>query len=86
MTDWNQLREIVTAPDNLPVLGLIPALAFFLWCGVRQARANDALIAKLEGHPPKRSGRGAPGEPDDPAWEQMLPVWPYLLRVEFLAA
>lgn len=76
MPDWNQLREIVTAPDNLPVIGLIPALGFFLWYGVRQARANDALITK----------GGGRTEPHDPEWDRTLPVWPYLLRVEFLAA
>jgi hypothetical protein len=78
MPDWGQLREIVTAPDNVPVLGLIPALGYFLWLGWRQARANDAWIEALS--------CGAEAPATESRGDRLVPVWPYLLRVEFLAA
>ena len=82
--DWTQLWEITSAPDNVPILGLLGAVGFFLWYGIRQARANDRLIAKLA------SGEGADHhrktQPFKPGWETEVQVWPYLLRIEFLAA
>jgi hypothetical protein len=84
--DWGQLGEIATAPDNLPVFGLFGAVAFFLWYGLRQARANDRLIEKLEADPElARTGRRKT-QPYEDGWEREVQVWPYLLRIEFLAA
>jgi hypothetical protein len=45
--DWRQLWEICSAPDNVPIVGLIPLLAFYIYLAVKQARANDQLIARL---------------------------------------
>ena len=28
--DWRQLWEICSAPDNVPIVGLIPLLAFYM--------------------------------------------------------
>ena len=28
--DWRQLWEIVSAPDNVPIVGLIPLLIFYI--------------------------------------------------------
>lgn len=77
MVDWAQLREIVSEPDNVPVIGLAGALAFFVWYGFRQARRNDRLIE----HPESGIARNEDGE-----LESRLPVWPYLLKLELLAA
>jgi hypothetical protein len=49
--DWNQLWEIVSAPDNVPIIALIPLLAFYMYLAWRQAHANDLLIAELETNP-----------------------------------
>jgi hypothetical protein len=46
--DWRQLWEIVSAPDNVPIVALIPLLAFYLYLAWKQAQANDALIGELE--------------------------------------
>jgi hypothetical protein len=45
--DWRQLWEIASAPDNVPIVALIPLLAFYIYLGVKQAHANDQLIAQL---------------------------------------
>ena len=49
--DWHQLWEIVSTPDNVPIVALIPLLVFYIYLGVKQARANDALIEQLETDP-----------------------------------
>ena len=45
--DWHQLWEIASAPDNVPIVAIIPLLAFYIWLAWRQARANDRLIEQL---------------------------------------
>jgi len=47
--DWRQLWEIMSAPDNVPIIALIPLLAFYIFLAWRQAHANDLLIEQLEG-------------------------------------
>src|SRR3981189_1535926 len=47
--DFN-FRQIVTKPDNVPIVGLIFLLAFFVWYSIREGVLNDRRIA---------AGRGA---------------------------
>ena len=49
--DWHQLWEIASAPDNVPIVGLIPLLAFYIYLAWKQAHANDELIEQLETDP-----------------------------------
>ncbi len=32
--DWRQLWEILSAPDNVPIIALIPLLAFYIFPGL----------------------------------------------------
>ena len=84
--DWHQLWEIVSAPDNVPIVALIPLLAFYIYLGVKQARANDQLIAQLETDPALAKTHHRKTWPFRPGWQKEIHVWPFLLRVEFLAA
>ena len=45
MTDFD-FREIVTKPDNVPIVGLIILVGFFFWFGLRRTVINDARIAQ----------------------------------------
>lgn len=45
MTDYD-FRDIVTKPDNVPIIGLIYLVAYFTWLGLRRAVINDARMAK----------------------------------------
>jgi Cytochrome b(C-terminal)/b6/petD len=45
MTDWD-FRDIVTKPDNVPIVGLIILVGFFTWLGLRRAVINDARMAQ----------------------------------------
>lgn len=36
--------EIVTKPDNIPIVGMLILVLFFTWVGLRQALRNDRLI------------------------------------------
>ena len=84
--DWHQLWEIASAPDNVPIVALIPLLAFYIYLGVKQARANDQLIAQLETDSALAKTHHRKAWPFRPGWQKEIHVWPFLLRVEFLAA
>jgi hypothetical protein len=71
MTDYD-FREIVTKPDNVPIVGLIVLVGFFNWVGLRRAVINDSRMAL-----------GLPNlEELDP--EKTL-TWPDLVYTELIA-
>src|SRR6516164_8459544 len=84
--DWRQLWEICSAPDNVPIVGLIPLLIFYIYLAWKQAHANDVLIEQLEGDPALAKTHHRKTWPFRPGWQKEVHVWPFLLRIEFLAA
>lgn len=66
-------RKIVTKPDNVPIVGLLFLVVFFLWLSMKQAYDNDARI---------EAGK-LPNEAVD-SKEKIL-VWPDLVYIEFIA-
>ncbi|MDT4954493.1 MAG: hypothetical protein QOJ02_2631 [Acidobacteriota bacterium] len=86
VSDWHQLWTIASAPDNVPIVALIPLVAFFTWLGIKQAQDNDRLIERLEKDPQLAKTHHRKAHPWRPGWARDLHVWPYLVRVEFLAA
>jgi Cytochrome b(C-terminal)/b6/petD len=84
--DWRQLWTISSAPDNIPIVAMIPLVAFFTWLGLRQSRKNDELIEELEADPQLAKTHHRKTLPWRPGWAREVHVWPYLVRVEFLAA
>jgi hypothetical protein len=44
MTDYD-FRDIVTKPDNVPIVGLMVLVGFFTWVGLRRAVINDERMA-----------------------------------------
>ena len=43
-TGLQNFLEIVTKPDNIPIVGLLILVVFFSWLGLKQAFENDKLI------------------------------------------
>jgi hypothetical protein len=84
--DWRQIWEIVSAPDNVPIVALIPLLGFFIYLAWKQAHGNDELIAELEADPALAKTAYRKTWPFRPGWQKEVHVWPFLLRIEFLAA
>ena len=84
--DWRQLWEICSAPDNVPIVGLIPLLVFYIYLAWKQAKANDELIGQLETNPAMAKTHHRKSWPFRPGWQKEIHVWPFLLRIEFLAA
>jgi hypothetical protein len=41
---WQNFLEIVTKPDNIPIVGMLILVIFFTWVGLRQALKNDKLM------------------------------------------
>ena len=76
---------ISSAPDNIPIVAMLFLVPFFTWMGVRQAIANDRLIDELEADPKLAKTHHRKVEPWRPGWARELHVWPYLVRIEFLA-
>src|SRR6202048_41318 len=84
--DWRQLWEIMSAPDNVPIIALIPLLAFYIFLAWRQAHANDLLIEQLEGDAGLAKTHHRKAWPFKPGWQKEVHVWPFFLRIDFLAA
>jgi cytochrome b/b6/petD-like protein len=84
--NWHQLWEITSAPDNVPIVALLFLVPFYTWYALRQARANDQLIAQLEADPEMRKTHHRKTQPWQPGWLKEVHTWPYLMRIEFLAA
>ncbi len=84
--DWAQLWEIVSLPDNVPIVALALLVPFFMWYGLRQSFANDRLITQLEKDKKLAKEHHRKFEPFREGWDPKVHVWPYLLRIELLAA
>jgi hypothetical protein len=84
--DWHQLWVILTTPDNVPITLLLFFIPFYTWYGLRQAFANDKLITQLEADPAMAKTHHRKTQPYKKGWAREVHVWPYLLRIEFLAA
>src|SRR3984893_2711860 len=84
--DLHQLWTIVSLPDNVPIVLLLFVVPFYSWYGMRQAFANDRLIEQLEANPEMAKTHHRKVQPYKPGWARDVHVWPYLLRIEFLAA
>ena len=82
----HQLWTIATTPDNIPITALLPLVLFYLWLAFRQAKGNDELIAQLEADPALAKTHHRKTWPFRPGWQKEIHVWPFLLRMEFLAA
>jgi len=64
--DWHQLWEIVSVPDNVPIVALLFVVPFYTWYAFKQAFATDRLIVQLEADPslPKpATAKSSPGKP-----------------------
>jgi hypothetical protein len=84
--DLHQLWDIAAAPDNVPITAMVGLVPFYTWYGLRQAFANDRLIDQLEANPEMAKTHHRKIQPWKPGWLREVHVWPYLLRIEFLAA
>jgi hypothetical protein len=65
-------RLIITKPDNVPIVGLIFLLVFFVWFSMKEAVLNDRRIAKGEG-------------PEEKAESDRVWVWPDLVYTELVS-
>ena len=63
---------IVTKPDNVPIVGLIFLLVFFVWYSIREGVLNDRRIASGEG-------------PIEKAESDRVWVWPDLVYTELIS-
>ena len=43
LTGLQNFLEILTKPDNIPIVGLLLLVLFFTWVGLKQAFKNDKL-------------------------------------------
>jgi hypothetical protein len=44
LSGLHNFLEIVTKPDNIPIVGMLILVIFFTWIGLRQAFQNDKLV------------------------------------------
>ncbi len=62
------LFELVSKPDNIPIVGLLLLVIFYSCLAWTKARKND--LAQM---------------PEEARLDDKVQVWPYLVRIEFLA-
>lgn len=84
--DWHQLWEVMSSPDNVPIVALLFLMPFYIWYAFRQAKANDVLIDKLEADPALAKTAHRKTQPYEKGWDREVHTWPYLMRIEFVAA
>jgi hypothetical protein len=84
--DWRQLWEIVSLPDNIPIVAMLFLVPFYVWYAFRQALATDRLIGQLSADPALAKSHHRKIFPWKMNWDREVHVWPYLMRIEFLAA
>lgn len=90
----NNIWHIASKPDNIPIVGMIFLMGFFLWLVVSLARRNDRIRAKdtLPKDKAETDKQGIVNVCDVlyPKSEQGLPkkvlTWPHLVNREILAA
>ena len=68
----NNFKEIITKPDNVPIVMLIFSVGFTTWLALRKGVLND-----------ERIGRGEP--PLEKTGEDKVLVWPDLVYTELIA-
>ncbi len=78
--DWKQLWEILSAADNVPIIAMIPLLAFYMYLAWKQAHANDVLIEQLAGDAALAKTHHRKAWPFKPGWAKEVHVWPFLRR------
>jgi len=44
ITGLQQFLDILTVPDNIPIMAMLILVMFFTYVALRQARRNDQLI------------------------------------------
>lgn len=44
ITGFQQFLEILTVPDNIPIMGMMLLVILFTYVALKQARRNDQLI------------------------------------------
>jgi hypothetical protein len=43
VSGWHNFLEILTKPDNIPIVAMLILVIFFTWLGMKQAFKNDKL-------------------------------------------
>ncbi len=46
---WQNFLEIITKPDNIPIVGMLLLVLFFTWLGLREAFKHDKLLEEGKG-------------------------------------
>ncbi|MGB3551502.1 MAG: hypothetical protein WA993_12465 [Candidatus Binatus sp.] len=44
ISGFQQFLQILTVPDNVPIIGMMILVMFFTYVALKQARRNDQLI------------------------------------------
>jgi hypothetical protein len=70
----NNFKEIITKPDNVPIVMLIFSVGFTTWLALRKAVINDDRLAR--GEPPVEKALGE---------DEKVLVWPDLVYTELIA-
>ena len=83
--DWAQLWEIASAPDNVPIVALIRPGAVLLLVRLEAVLCQRPADCPTRSRPAMAKTHHRKVQPWKTGWEREVHVWPFLLRIEFLA-
>ena len=83
--NWQQLWEIASAPDNVPIVALLFLAPFYTWYAFHQARENDRLIGMITDRDIAIRGVAAGKGPDTPVRDVMSTEVKYCFEDEDVA-
>ncbi|MFN8576084.1 MAG: cytochrome C [Candidatus Sericytochromatia bacterium] len=75
MYSFSNFLEIITKPDNIPIILLIGMLIAYTWIAFQKAFYND-----------KKLMQGEPVWEGEPHNQEKVHTWPHLLSIEFIVA
>ncbi|MBC7472949.1 MAG: cytochrome C [Candidatus Sericytochromatia bacterium] len=75
MYSFKNFLDILTTPDNVPILLLIAMIVAYTWISFHKAFDND-----------KRLAQGRPVWEGEPHNQEKVHTWPHLLNIEFIVS
>ena len=83
--DWRQLWEISSTPDNVPIVGLIPLLIFYIYLAWKQAQDRVRGETSVDAHELRKLATAAGGDTEKAKTEYFQAAFSDAIAIYLLA-